>query len=163
MTKKRKPSEPGPDRAETGKRAPDKPEPDKAETETSAADLVGTWVRQEPDAAPYPDEITFDPDGIYSGKKASGSAVASKLDVGVFDRIDETSIRMSTATDRDETFALDVSEDDLKLVDEEGKQLSYKRKADGGESAAVPAADDRPAELDEPASTRSASNEEWTP
>ena len=163
MTKKRKPAEPEP---ESDRDEPDRHElePAKAEPETatSAADLVGTWVRQEPDAAPYPDEITFDPDGIYSGKKASGSAVASKLDVGVFDRIDETSIRMSTATDRDETFDLDVSADDLKLVDEEGKHLSYKRKADGPESPDVAAADDPSAEADESA-TRGSSNEEWMP
>jgi hypothetical protein len=152
MTKKRKPAE----------QEPDKPEPDKAELDKPSADIVGTWVRQEPDAAPYPDEITFDPDGIYSGKKASGSAVASKLDVGVFDRIDETSIRMSTATDRDETFDLDVSEDDLKLVDEEGKELSYKRKSDVLAPADIAPADPESQENDEPA-TRGSSNEEWMP
>jgi hypothetical protein len=161
MTKKRKPAEHEPDLDEPGpvKPEPDKPEPD---PEKSAADIVGTWVRQEPDAAPYPDEITFDPDGIYSGKKASGSAVASKLDVGVFDRIDETSIRMSTATDRDETFDLDVSEDDLKLIDEEGKELSYKRKSDVLESADVAPNDPASPEADEPAA-KGSSNEEWMP
>lgn len=139
-----------------------KPKPDKQAPIDPAVDIVGTWVRQESDEAPYPDEITFDPDGIYSGKKAPGSPVASKLDVGVFDRLDETSIRMSTATDRDETFALDVSADDLKLVDEEGKELSYKRKTD-----------DLPSELGESPDVESTkageaaagppSNEEWTP
>lgn len=144
MTKKRKPA----------KQEPDMPEPDKP-----AEGIVGTWIRQESDAAPYPDEITFDPDGLYSGNKASGSAVASKLDVGVFNRIDEKSIRMSTATDRDETFALDVSEDNLKLVDEEGKELSYKRKSDGRTSADVASAVDKADE----APTGGSSNEEWMP
>ena len=93
-------------------------------------DIVGTWVRAQSDDTPYPDEITFAPDGIYSGKMAPGSRSASKLDVGVFDRIDEKSIRMSTSTDRDETFALDVSGEDLKLVDEAGQELAYKRRPD---------------------------------
>ncbi|MDF2734761.1 MAG: hypothetical protein K0S97_1384 [Chloroflexota bacterium] len=150
---------------------PDRPEPEDPEPEKPAADIVGTWIRQEPDAAPYPDEITFDPDGIYSGKKAFGSRVASKLDSGVFDRIDKTSIRMSTATDRDETFALDVSEDDLKLVDEDGKELSYKRKSEDymsadvapsdSESASTTASDVVDATDDAPAS--GSSNEEWMP
>jgi len=74
------------------------------------ADIVGTWIREQPDEAPYPDELTFEADGIYSGKKAPGSQIASKLDVGAFERIDETSIRMSTATDRDETFQLDLGQ-----------------------------------------------------
>ena len=39
---------------------------------------------------------------------------------------------MSTATDRDETFSLDASADQLKLVDEQGKELSYKRSPDDG-------------------------------
>jgi hypothetical protein len=93
-------------------------------------DIVGTWVRAPSDDTPYPHEITFAPDGIYSGKMAPGSRSASKLDVGVFDRIDEKSIRMSTSTDRDETFALDVSDEDLKLVDEAGQELAYKRRPD---------------------------------
>jgi hypothetical protein len=102
----------------------------KQEPVEPAADIVGTWIRQERDEAPYPDELTFEADGIYRGRK--GSPIASKLDVGVFDRTDETSIRMSTATDRDETFSLDVSADQLKLVDEQGKGFSYKRSPDGG-------------------------------
>ena len=151
MTKKRKSPTPEPD---------DLPEPEKP-----AEDIVGTWVRQEPDAAPYPDEITFDPDGIYSGRKAAGSAVASKLDAGVFDRIDKTSIRMSTATDRDETFALDVSADDLKLVDEEGKELSYKRKSERYMAEDVASADTESDEADaaDDAPARESSNEEWMP
>ncbi len=158
----------------TKKRKWVKQEPDVPEPERPAEDIVGTWIRQEPDAAPYPDEITFDPDGIYSGKKAPGSGVESKLDAGVFDRIDKTSIRLSTATDRDETFALDVSEDDLKLVDEEGKELSYKRKSESDMPADVASA---AAESDEPdaatesegaeataeAPARGSSNEEWMP
>jgi hypothetical protein len=99
-------------------------------------DLVGTWFREEPDEAPYPDELTFEADGIYRGKMAPGSRTASKLDVGVFDRIDETSIRMSTATDREETFSVDASADRLKLTDQEGTELSYTRTPGAG--ATVP-------------------------
>jgi hypothetical protein len=171
MTRKSKrakpePDEPAADQPTADQPAADLPAADMPAAGTPAVDIVGTWIRQEPDAAPYPDEITFDSDGIYSGKNAPGSAVASKLDVGVFDRIDETSIRMSTATDRNETFGLDVSEDDLKLVDEEGKELSYKRKSDDVASAAF-----EPAEVDEAdaaegadeAATGGSSNEEWKP
>lgn len=110
----------------TGKSGPAKRRPAKP---AGDEDLVGTWFREERDEAPYPDELTFEADGIYRGKMAPGRRTASKLDVGVFDRIDETSIRMSTATDRDETFALDASPDRLKLTDEEGTKLSYTRNA----------------------------------
>lgn len=134
----------------------------KQEPVKPAADIVGTWIREESDEAPYPDELTFAADGIYSGKTAPGSPVASKLDVGVFDRIDETSIRMSTATDREETFTLDVSEDQLKLVDEQGKELLYKRSSDSG--ITVP---EQSAEVDSPAPDEAAtdrtSEEEWMP
>jgi hypothetical protein len=127
-----------------------------------AADIVGTWIREERDEAPYPDELTFAADGIYSGRKAPGSRIASKLDVGSFDRIDETSIRMSTATDRDETFSLDVSEDQLKLVDEQGKELLYKRSPDSGKP--VP---EQSSEVDSPApdedTTDRKTKEEWMP
>ena len=134
----------------------------KQEPVKPAADIVGTWIGEERDEGPYPDELTFAADGIYSGKKAPGSPIASKLDVGVFDRIDETSIRMSTATDRDETSSLDVSEDQLKLVDEHGNELSYKRSPDSGTT--VP---EQSAEVDSPApdeaTTDRKSGEEWLP
>ena len=99
-------------------------------------DIVGTWFREGPDEAPYPDELTFEADGIYRGKMAPGSRTASKLDVGVFNRIDETSIRMSTATDHDETFSLDASADRLKLTDEQGTKLSYTRSPETGAAVA---------------------------
>jgi hypothetical protein len=125
-------------------------------------DIVGTWVRDARDDAPYPDEITFDRDGIYSGKKAPGSLVASKLDAGIFDRIDEKSIRMSTATDREETFAVDVSEDALVLVDEEGKELSYKRRSED-EAPAMVSPDSPPEAEAEPDQRVDTGTEEWTP
>jgi hypothetical protein len=134
----------------------------KQEPVEPAADIVGTWIREERDEAPYPDELTFEADGIYRGRKAPGSPIASKLDVGVFDRTDETSIRMSTATDRNETFSLDVSTDQLKLVDEQGKELSYKRSPDGG----ITVLDQSP-DVDSPAPdeaiTDRTSEEEWMP
>jgi hypothetical protein len=134
----------------------------KQEPVNPAADIVGTWIREECDEAPYPDELTFAADGIYSGKKAPGSPIASKLDVGVFDRIDETSIRMSTATDRDETFSFDVSADQLKLVDEQGKEFSYKRSPDGGITVPEQSSDvDSPAP--DAATTDRKSDEEWMP
>ncbi len=116
-------------------REPNKPEATEPEPIKTESDIVGTWIRDQPDDEPYPDEITFESDGIYSGKKAPGSRLASKLDVGVFDRIDETSIRMSTSTDRLETFAVDVSDDALKLVDEDGKELSYTRQSEDAPAA----------------------------
>lgn len=134
----------------------------KQEPVKQAADIVGTWTREERDDAPYPDELTFAADGIYSGKKAPESPIASKLDVGVFDQIDETSIRMSTATDREETFSLDVSEDQLKLVDEQGKELLYKRSPDSG--LTIP---EQSSDVDSPApdedTTDRKSEEEWMP
>jgi hypothetical protein len=121
-----------------------KPKPGKRNPAQRPADkdLVGTWVREERDEAPYPDELTFEADGIYRGKMAPGSHSASKLDVGVFDRIDETSIRMSTATDREETFSLDASADRLKLTDEEGKELSYTRSPEAGSAVAEESSDE---------------------
>jgi hypothetical protein len=134
----------------------------KQEPVKPAPDIVGTWIREERDEGPYPDELTFAADGIYSGKKAPGSSIASKLDVGVFDRIDESSIRMSTATDRDETFSLDVSEDQLKLVDEQGKELLYKRSPDSGKTVPEQSSDaDSPAP--DKATTDRKSEEEWMP
>jgi hypothetical protein len=137
-------------------------EPVKRKPVNPHADIVGTWTREEPDEAPYPDELTFEVDGIYSGKKAPGSLVASKLDVGVFERISETSIRMSTATDRDETFALDAAPDLLKLVDEQGKKLSYRRSTVSG-----PAGSERIADVATPAAgekpTSTPPGDEWVP
>jgi hypothetical protein len=104
-------------------------------------DLVGTWFREEPNEATYPDELTFEADGIYRGKMAPGSRTAGKLDVGVFDRIDESSIRMSTATDRYETFSLDAAADRLKLTDEEGTELSYRRNPRAGGTVAERSSD----------------------
>lgn len=125
-------------------------------------DLVGTWFREERDEAPYPDELTFEADGIYHGKMAPGRRTASKLDVGVFDRIDETSIRMSTATDRDETFSLDASPDRLKLTDEEGTKLSYKRSPDERMTGAERTSDVRSSAA-EKASSDQAREGEWMP
>ncbi len=134
----------------------------KQEPVKRSEDIVGTWIREERDEAPYPDELTFEADGIFHGKKAPGSPTASKLDVGVFEKIDETSLRMSTATDREETFALDVSADQLKLVDERGKELSYKRIRDGG--ITVP---EQSSGVETPAPeetvTDQTSDEEWMP
>jgi len=126
------------------------------------ADIVGTWIREERDDAPYPDELTFEVDGIFSGKKAPGSSVASKLDVGVFERVSETSIRMSTATDRDETFSLDAAADKLKLVDEKGKQLSYRRSPGLG-CASFEQIDDVPTPLAEEQTIDQPSGDEWVP
>ena len=125
-------------------------------------DLVGTWFREERDEAPYPDELTFEADGIYRGKMAPGSRTASKLDVGVFDRIDETSIRMSTATDRDETFSLDASADRLNLTDEEGTKLAYTRNREAGAAAAERSSDEGSAAADQ-TGTDPTGEGEWTP
>jgi hypothetical protein len=143
----------------TGKSRPAKRKPAKP---AGDEDLVGTWFREEPDEAPYPDELTFEADGIYRGKMAPGRRSASKLDVGVFDRIDETSIRMSTATDRDETFSLDASPDRLRLTDEEGTKLSYTRSPDDGTTVAERSSDAGSAAA-EKASTDRASEGEWMP
>ena len=123
------------------------------------ADITGTWIRENPEESPYPDELTFEADGVYSGKKASGSPIASKLDVGVFNRLDDRSIRMSTATDRDETFELHASADQLKLIDEEGVELKYKRSGEGillSDAATVDSAT-----IDE--ETGSPTTDEWQP
>ena len=125
-------------------------------------DLVGTWFREERDEAPYPDELTFEADGIYRGKMAPGSRTASKLDVGVFDRIDETSIRMSTATDRDETFSLDASADRLNLTDEEGTKLAYTRSPEAGAAAAERSSDEGSAAADQ-TGTDPTGEGEWMP
>ena len=106
--------------------------------------IVGTWIRQHRKDDSYPDELTFESDGLYTGRKTARSAKASKLDLGVFEHIDEKSVRMSTATDRDETFAVETSESELKLVDEEGLELLYAR-ADHRTSQADKATD-RPAD-----------------
>jgi len=143
----------------TEKSKPEKRDPEKP---PAGEDLVGTWVREERDEAPYPDELTFDADGIYHGKMAPGSRVASKLDVGVFDRIDETSIRMSTATDRDETFSLDASADQLKLTDEEGTELSYTRSPEAAATVAEPPSDGDSADA-EKTGTGPTSEGEWIP
>jgi len=141
-----------------------KPKPGKRNPAQPAADedLVGTWVREERDEAPYPDELTFEADGIYRGKMAPGSRTASKLDVGVFDRLDETSIRMSTATDRDETFSLDTSADRLQLTDEEGTKLSYTRSPEAGATVAERSSDEGSAP-DEKTGTDPAHEGEWMP
>ena len=69
---------------------------------------------------------------------------------------------MSTATDREETFSLDVSEDQLKLVDEQGKELLYKRSPDSG--LTIP---EQSSDVDSPApdedTTDRKSEEEWMP
>ncbi len=96
---------------------------------SAAGDIVGTWIREDDDETAYPDELTFEADGIYRGTKAAGSKTASKLDVGVFERTSETSIRISTSTDLTETFSLDADPDVVKLVDEEGRKLSYRRRS----------------------------------
>lgn len=138
-----------------------KSRPARRKSAQPAGDIVGTWIRQKRDETPYPDELTFEADGIYRGTMAPGSRTASKLDVGVFDRIDETSIRMSTATDRDETFSLDASADQLKLTDEQGHRLSYTRSPDDG---TVPgrSSDVSSAAPDE-ASTEPTREGEWMP
>jgi hypothetical protein len=133
----------------------------KGSEKVQPADITGTWIRENSEEGPYPDELTFEADGVYSGWKAPGSPVASKLDVGVFDQIDEHSIRMSTATDRDETFLLHASEDQLKLIDEEGTELRYKRSE--GEELGAP---DDSTDADSTAHNEAVSDrrrDEWQP
>ncbi|MGC5172133.1 hypothetical protein ACLQ2Q_15935 [Microbacterium sp. DT81.1] len=142
------------EKSEPAKRKPAKPPGDE--------DLVGTWFREERDDAPYPDELTFEADGIYHGKMAPGSRTASKLDVGVFDRIDEKSIRMSTATDRDETFSLDASADRLNLTDEDGTKLAYTRNPDAARTVEERSSDGGAAGDDE-IGTDPTREGEWTP
>jgi hypothetical protein len=46
----------------------------KQEPVKPSKDIVGTWIREERDEAPYPDQLTFEADGIYRGKKAPGES-----------------------------------------------------------------------------------------
>ncbi|MDQ3279785.1 MAG: hypothetical protein M3Q69_00060 [Acidobacteriota bacterium] len=88
-------------------------------------DLFGRWKRIE-GSAPYPEALTFHPDGNYRAEATDGPTV---WDVGTFRLSDDDAdnIVLSDWTDREVSYPVTAAGDEITLRDAEGRTLRYRR------------------------------------
>jgi hypothetical protein len=88
-------------------------------------ELLGRWKRIE-GSAPYPEALTFHPDGNYRADASSAPAV---WDVGTFRVSDDDAdtIVLSDWTDREVAYPVTLEGDEITLRDSEGRTLRYRR------------------------------------
>jgi hypothetical protein len=95
--------------------------------------IVGRWRKrwQDPDAAPYPDELQFSPDGLYHGTRGAGGASFTVWDAGTYDVIGRSGVRLSTANDQNVTYSYAIDGDEMTFIDPQGKRVCYGRAEHG--------------------------------
>jgi len=90
--------------------------------------LWGTWEKVTTSACSeaYPDRLVFQPNGLYFGH-SEPSGTFTTWDVGKFDVLADTAIRVSTADDAIVTYRFTLSGDTVTFVDPESCAFTYRR------------------------------------
>ena len=91
--------------------------------------LTGRWrrVTASSSSVPYPDEISFAPNGLYHGTRGEDGRDFTVWDVGRTDILSDHEIRISTANDKEIVYRFHLAADDLTITDAESAELTYRR------------------------------------
>lgn len=90
--------------------------------------LAGTWEKttQSPCSQAYPDRITFQEKGLYTGEK-DPPGTFSTWDVGKYTLIDAQRVKISTASDEIVTYEFSISGDVVTFIDPDGCKFGFRR------------------------------------
>jgi len=94
--------------------------------QTSA--LIGTWEKSTQSACSqlYPQRLRFDDTGNYYGQPALAGGF-TLWDVGTFDVVEPTRVKLSTANDAVVAYAFSLSSGVLTFTDAQGCAVSYRK------------------------------------
>lgn len=90
--------------------------------------LVGKWEKTTRSACSqmYPDHIEFQERGLYYGQKEP-QGTFTQWDVGTYEIVDPTHVKISTANDAIISYEFSISNDVLKFEDLDGCEFKYRR------------------------------------
>ncbi|MGQ0603292.1 MAG: hypothetical protein ACT4QE_16540 [Anaerolineales bacterium] len=74
----------------------------------------------------YPETLQFQRNGLYQGQK-DPAGTFTMWDVGTYETISDTQIKISTATDEIVTYEFTLQSNTLTFVDPEGCRFEYQR------------------------------------
>ena len=91
--------------------------------------LTGRWRRVPGPggSVPYPDEITFAPNGLYRGVRGANGAEFTIWDVGRSEVLAADRIRISTANDEEIEYRFELAGDELRFPAAEGSPVAFRR------------------------------------
>jgi hypothetical protein len=98
-------------------------------TEDIAKAFLGRWSRIPGGEGGelYPDQLEFREHGLYSGAKDPGEFTL--WDLGTYQVVGPSRVRISTATDKQIDYDFVVAGDQLTFTDAEGVVFAYRRRA----------------------------------
>lgn len=90
-------------------------------------DITGTWTKISKlnCGEKYPEKITFRKNGLYQGEDSAYKAMHTVWDVGTFEIVKESLIKMSTSNDAIISYQISLKNKKLSFKDDAGCVTEY--------------------------------------